>query len=398
MACVVSEVSKHSFAQPSAPFVLRHLHHSSLARRKRRAFCSPLLTTRASNASNACSHTPATVTMGFGDFSSICERTPLPLCPLVGSESAITGSHFTQSQCYARTIELANTIIFQGAAGFAHIITLIMLVIMIIHVRSKFTAVGRKEITTFFYLYTLLTICSLIIDCGVVPPGSEAYVYFTAIQCGLASSTCICLMINGFVGFQLYEDGTTLSVWLLRVCSLSMFIISFVIALLTFKGWGGLDPENTIGLFVVVYLFSAIFLFVYIVMQIMLVVGTLQERWPLWHIGFGVGSFVIGQILLYAFSETICTNVQHYMDGLFFATLLNLLAVMMVYKFWDAITQEDLEFSVGQRPNNWEVKDPLLYDDSDVRRNTFYDNSDFSASNYHQPQHNRRRSSYGGGY
>jgi hypothetical protein len=82
--------------------------------------------------------------MGFGDFSSICERTPLPLCPLVGARSAITGSHFTQSQCYSRSIELANTIIFQGAAGFAHIITLIMLVIMIIHVRSKFTAVGTS--------------------------------------------------------------------------------------------------------------------------------------------------------------------------------------------------------------------------------------------------------------
>lgn len=83
--------------------------------------------------------------MGFGDFSSICERTPLPLCPLVGSESAITGSHFTQTQCYARSIELANTIIFQGAAGFAHIIALLMLVIMIIHVRSKFTAVGMSK-------------------------------------------------------------------------------------------------------------------------------------------------------------------------------------------------------------------------------------------------------------
>jgi hypothetical protein len=223
-------------------------------------------------------------------------------------------------------------------------------------------------------------------------------------------------MINGFVGFQLYEDGTTLSVWLLRVCSLTMFVISFVIALLTFKSWAGLSPESTVGLFVVVYIFSAIFLFVYIVMQVMLVVGTLQERWPLWHIGFGVAAFVIGQVLLYAFSEIICSNVQHYMDGLFFATLLNLLAVMMVYKvgsnqpshsllfiltcskFWDAITQEDLEFSVGQRPNNWEVKDHLLsHDDSDInmRRNTFYDNSDLTASTYYQPQH--RNSTYGGG-
>lgn len=174
--------------------------------------------------------------------------------------------------------------------------------------------------------------CSLVIDCGVVPPASSAYPYFVAVQCALVSATCICLMINGFVGFQLYEDGTTLSVWLLRTCSVVMFLISFAVALLTFKSWGGLGPENTIGLFVVVYIFSAIFLFVYVVMQVILVTGTLQERWPLWHITFGVAAFVIGQVLLYVFSETICDNVAHYLDGTFFATLLNLLAVMMVYK------------------------------------------------------------------
>jgi hypothetical protein len=50
----------------------------------------------------------------------------------------------SQTLCYSRTIELANTIIFQGAAGFTHILALIMTVIMIIHVRSKFTAVGTS--------------------------------------------------------------------------------------------------------------------------------------------------------------------------------------------------------------------------------------------------------------
>ena len=156
--------------------------------------------------------------------------------------------------------------------------------------------------------------------------------YFVAVQCALVSATCISLMIAGFVGFQLYEDGTALSVWLLRVCSIVMFLISFAVSLLTFKGWAGLGPENTVGLFVVVYLFSALFLAVYVVMQLILVLGTLQERWPLLHIFFGVLAFVIGQIILYVFSKTICDGVEHYMDGLFFATLLNLLAVMMVYK------------------------------------------------------------------
>jgi len=33
---------------------------------------------------------------------------------------------------------------------------------------------------------------------------------------------------------------------------------------------------------------------------------------------------------------------------------------MMVYKYWDSITREDLEFSVGSKAAVWEVKDPLL--------------------------------------
>jgi len=43
------------------------------------------------------------------------------------------------------------------------------------------------------------------------------------------------------------------------------------------------------------------------------------------------------------------------------------------------------------------VKELLPYgDDSDVRRNTFYDNSDFTGSTYHQSGHNGRSSTYGG--
>ena len=80
--------------------------------------------------------------MGFGSFEDICAKTPLPLCPLVGPISPLTGTHGIYSLCFSRSIELANTIIFQGAAGFAHILALAMTVIMILHVRSKFTAVG----------------------------------------------------------------------------------------------------------------------------------------------------------------------------------------------------------------------------------------------------------------
>lgn len=285
--------------------------------------------------------------MGFGDFDSICRKTALPLCSLIGPSSSIQGSTGILPSCYARNIEVANTIIFQGAADFMHIMALGMTAVMILHVRSKFTAVGRKEITTFFYIYMVLTMCSLVLDAGVIPPGNSAFPYFTAAQNGLVSALCTCLLVNGFVGFQLYEDGTTLSVWLLRLSSLGMFAISFLISLFTFMGWAGLNPKSTVGMFVVIYLLNAISIAIYVAMQILLVVNTLEDRWPLGHIAFGVLFFVIGQVILYAFGETICVNVQHYLDGLFFATFCNLLAVMMVYKYWDSITKVDLEFSVG---------------------------------------------------
>ncbi|KAF2111569.1 chitin synthase III catalytic subunit [Lophiotrema nucula] len=320
--------------------------------------------------------------MGFGDFTTICQKTAIPLCAVVGPPSNINGAIGILAKCYSRTIELANTVIFQSANDFAHILALIMTVIMIIHVRSKFTAVGRKEITSFFYIYLLLTIVSLILDSGVTAPGSGAYPYFAAAQAGLASALCTSLLINGFVGFQLYEDGTTLSVWLLRLCSLGMFIISGAVALLTFKGWAGLSPQNPIGVFVVLYIVNAIFLFVYVVSQTLLVLGTLEDRWPLGDIIFGVFFFVIGQVVLYVFSDTICNQVQHYLDGLFFATLCNLLAVMMVYKYWDSITREDLEFSVGVKQHNWEVKELLPEEE---KRGTVYNESDYTPSIYQQP-------------
>lgn len=249
----------------------------------------------------------------------------------------------------------------------------------------------------------LLTCFSLILDAGVVPPGSPVFPWFAAAQNGLSSALCVCLLINGFVGFQLYEDGTTLSVWLLRLCSLGMFIITGAVSLLTFKGWAGLSPTSTTGMFVVLYLFSGIFLLIYTVMQLILVVNTLQDRWPLYDICFGIFFFVIGQVVLYVFSNTICNHVEHYLDGLFFATICNLLAVMMVYKvcftflsdrfhadntqYWDSITKEDLEFSVGTKLNNWEVKEPLMGDDRPA--STYMDSTDYPSSLYHQSAHYR---------
>ena len=81
---------------------------------------------------------------GFGEFTDMCHMAPLPLCASIGPITSISTGVGIEPDCYARNIELANTIIFQGAASAMHIIALLMTVVMVLHVRGKFTAVGMS--------------------------------------------------------------------------------------------------------------------------------------------------------------------------------------------------------------------------------------------------------------
>lgn len=72
---------------------------------------------------------------------------PLPLCASIGPVTSVTSGVGIEPDCYARNIELANTIIFEGAASAMHIVALLMTVVMILHIRGKFTAVGELPLS-----------------------------------------------------------------------------------------------------------------------------------------------------------------------------------------------------------------------------------------------------------
>ncbi|KAJ7719933.1 chitin synthase III catalytic subunit-domain-containing protein [Mycena metata] len=294
----------------------------------------------------------------FGSFNSICDTAALVICPLVGTEQGIEPS------CYSRNVDIGGTLIFQPSTCFVHIVAITMTGIMILHIRSKYTAVGRKEIVTFFWLYALIELLAIFLDSGIIPTSNSVYMWFAAIYTGLVAAAYACLLINGFVGFQFAEDGTPLSLWFLRISCLVVFALGFFVAIATFKSFAGFSFTKPIGLWIVYILWPLLCTVIYIVSQLVLVFRTLEDRWAFVSIAFGVAFFAAAQALLFGFSVTICNAIKHYIDGLFFFTLCMLLAVMMVYKYWDSITREDLEFSVGSKAAVWEVKDPLLAGDA----------------------------------
>ena len=162
------------------------------------------------------------------------------------------------------------------------------------------------------------------------------------------------------------------------MATLASFGITFFIAIATFHGFAGLSYDHTTALWIIYIIWPLVCVIVYVVLQLILVVRTLDDRWPIGDILFGIAFYAVAQVIIFAFSNMVCDAVKHYIDGLFFFQLCMLLSVMMVYKYWDSITKEDLEFSVGSKTSVWEVKDPLL---AGVRGGgTDYDDD---QSNYH---------------
>lgn len=293
--------------------------------------------------------------MAFGSFELICNRAYIPLCQLVGpyDGSTIFGQGII-ARCFPRTIIIANTMIFSVGNLFLHLGGLVLIGIAIYNVYGKYTAVGRREMLDLFYLFFFLEVWSLITDAGVSPVVSASYPYFVAIQCGLSSAVVLQLLCTSLLFYQLWEDGNTASVWALRISSTIWGLVTFVIAILTFQGgksgWPSLlNPTNTVALMIVLYVVNAVFMFFYAVFSFYLCAFTLKNWWAFGTYALSLFTFVSGQLLMYAFGFLICNSVRHYIDGAFFGTACNLFAFLMIYRAYDTITAEDLEFTVSLR-------------------------------------------------
>jgi hypothetical protein len=298
---------------------------------------------------------PMDVSFTFGSFDYFCNQVVMPFCALVGEK--------IEPKCYARNIDIGGNLLFQPATLAILFIALIMTSIMIYHIKSKYTAVGRKEIVLFFYSYMIVIIIELMLDSGAIPASLSIYPYVVALYNGMIIATYIILLLNGFVGFQWAEDGTATSLWIIRGSAIVGFVASFFISIATFKSIAGFSSESPIMLYLIYFIFCPATILIYVVLQIILVIKTLDDRWPLGDILFSIAFFVIGVVGQYFLSELICNMGDHYLDGLFWGDVFTLLSVMMIYKYWDSITKEDLEFSVGGKTNVWEIKDPMINDE-----------------------------------
>jgi hypothetical protein len=151
------------------------------------------------------------------------------------------------------------------------------------------------------------------------------------------------LMLNAVVGFQILDDGTPLSLG----SAAALFIGTGYITLDTGYGWTGYwnsslqDPNRNIALYVLYQLAPLVFLFVFFVLESILVLRVLGERKPMIFLGAAALLFALGQIFNYVVSIHICNGTSGKIDGALFETLFTLLSVGMIWHFWSSITEDD---------------------------------------------------------
>ncbi|KAI8897869.1 chitin synthase III catalytic subunit-domain-containing protein [Globomyces pollinis-pini] len=322
--------------------------------------------TNTDNTSNPTSPTSSKNSFKFGSFDSICDQLGLSFCTMLRREPL----------CYARDLELGISI-FQPATIAVHFVSLIMTIIMIKHVNVKYTAIGRKEMVMFFRLFALTTIVEVVVMSGIVPLSLSFYPVLVALHSSLVTATLFCLFMNGFVPFQFVEDGTSSSLWLIRLSTIIVFAISYFVNIATFKSLIGFSPTSPLLLWILYVGFNTLLGLGYFITQIVVVFRIVEDRTPLFDILLAGFFAILSQILGIMYSEKVCNYFEHYIDGLFLTTIFNLLAVMMIYKYWDGITKEDLEFAVGAKNEPWEVRDPLISDSAMAKIST-----GFNAKNY----------------
>ncbi|CAK7267374.1 hypothetical protein SEPCBS119000_002513 [Sporothrix epigloea] len=229
-------------------------------------------------------------------------------------------------------------------------IAIVVSALLILRSDRKKAAVGRREMQLFLLGYIVIEICE-IFTVGEFPLSSTVRIAFTGIHIGFIVATTWILMLNALIGYQIIDDGTPLSLFLIGASALILLIGTGYITLDTGFNWTGhfdsaqngppTGSNRSIALYVLYQLAPLIFLVAFYVLEAYLVLGVLGETRPLLYLTTAAILFAVGQVFNYVVSPHICSGTHGKIDGALFETLFTLLAVVMVWVFWSSITEDD---------------------------------------------------------
>lgn len=320
----------------------------------------------------------------YGQFQYACRNIPsLPICNLFfrqmlvhpagetapayqilgfsqGAEFDATLSQYgvgVDAACYIRRMGAAG-----GASGslgnIANIIlcgiaVLVGLGLAAVTIR-RYAAVGRVEMTVLCLMYAAVQALQLLDTGAIFRAGSNVLVWLTGAHIGLIVGFFWVLLWCAFLSLQIVEDGTLLSLVPMFAVGTIVTIGTAYIALDTAFAVSAKTSGRDGGYFQSIpaaalqnnWLFSTNIVWpgaaalAYYVIQLGVIARVLREKKPALLFTASAISFILSQGAYFALSYKICTGTKNKVDGSFLATLLETVAIVLLWFGWKSITED----------------------------------------------------------
>ncbi|ORX88504.1 hypothetical protein K493DRAFT_77729 [Basidiobolus meristosporus CBS 931.73] len=282
----------------------------------------------------------------FGSFTTICRNTPLPICNLFQVPMDCTQPVAGSLECPLTGVQIGGVNIGNIGDIVVCVVAFLCTIYMGYLSHQKYAAVGRKEMKIFLSFYLLCTIMEILSLGRLLPKGNALY-WVTSIHIGFIVSALWVLLLNGLVGFQFIEDGTPTSTYSILFSGIAVLVAVTYICLDTVFGITGAlsagNPQDPVSvpLFVLYILFPVIVVVLYVLLQVILVFRVLAERRALLYLIIALVAFVGAHVVFFLLNKTIYDGTRHYIDSTMFGSLLILISVGLVFKYWSSITEDE---------------------------------------------------------
>ncbi|KAK9476438.1 chitin synthase III catalytic subunit [Lipomyces japonicus] len=276
----------------------------------------------------------------YGNFNNFCFHSSLPACNLF---------HDVPKGCDLTGFSTVNDHSI-GNLGLMVVsfIAIIISILFIAFAQRRSGAVGRKEMQILFFSYIIVALSAIFASGGFVT-NFRILAWFSAIEIGSTASTAWLLLVNAVVAYQLLPDGGFVSIFLTFFSGLAVFIGVGYMALDSAFDWSGQFESapsqpyllRNYAIYSTYLLFPIVAIFVYLILQVNLVIFVLREKRPLILLIFTFLLFIIGQIFEFVVSRYICSNTNGKIDGSLFASLFTLFSFGSLWAYWHSITEDE---------------------------------------------------------
>jgi hypothetical protein len=314
----------------------------------------------------------------FGDFEPLCRTVPsYPWCNLFFRQLQRTGNLPTNEswadpnsagvginpKCFipptftddpaAATPHLGNI-----AQILACVVSLVITALLVLLAHRRRAAVGRVEFRSLLMAYALTLPFNAITTGAFLQEGGQPLTIITAIHAGLVVAFFWLLLANALIATQVVEDGTMSS--LVPYFGFGVVVFGATVYISLDVALGITDvigkPANpptdlkSIALFVLLIIWPLFCLVAFFGLMTYIVLAMLQERRPMIYYTIAAIIFALSQLAWLLLGKVLCDASKSRVDGIFLATVLETVSVIVLFLGWRSITEESWEDSPYSYP------------------------------------------------